>query len=304
MKPRKNTSASVAARLLNRARAKKEDYQFLLTRYALERLLWRLSQSSHADSFILKGAMLFLVWTGEVYRPTKDLDLLAKSTQSAERLGDIFRELCAMECMDDGLRFTPESVAAAPIREEQTYGGIRVTMMAHLINMRIPVQVDVGFGDAVTPEPAESVFPVLLDDSSAPTVRAYNRETAIAEKFEAIVSLGMANSRMKDYYDIFVLQAGFAFDEGALGAAIRATFVRRGTEIPLETPVGLSAEFAHDAIKATQWKAFRNKSSFTVMPPELPEVVRSISEFLARPMAAAVSESLPAKQWSPGGPWR
>jgi predicted nucleotidyltransferase component of viral defense system len=183
----KNMAASVATRLLNRARARNEDYQFLLTRYALERLMWRLAQSQYSDAFVLKGAMVFLVWTGEVYRPTKDLDLLAQSTQTAEHLRAVFAEICNIEVEDDGLVFVADSIEAGQIRDDQTYGGVRLTMRSLLGKMRIPVQIDVGFGDAVTPAAAKSVFPVLLEHSSAPLLRVYPKEASIAEKLDAVV---------------------------------------------------------------------------------------------------------------------
>jgi len=300
----KNMAASVATRLLNRARARNEDYQFLLTRYALERLMWRLAQSRYSDAFVLKGAMVFLVWTGEVYRPTKDLDLLAQSTQTAEHLRAVFAEICNIEVEDDGLVFVADSIEAGQIRDDQAYGGVRLTMRSLLGKMRIPVQIDVGFGDAVTPAADKSVFPVLLEHSSAPLLRVYPKEASIAEKLDAVVSLGMANSRMKDYYDISILLGSFAFDGKAMSSAIRATFTRRGTEFPAETPLGLSDEFALDPTKVTQWKAFRSKGGFKAPPPELPEIVSMVRGFLLPPLMAAATGKSFAASWLPGGPWK
>jgi len=301
--PGKNMAASVATRLLNRARARNEDYHFLLTRYAVERLLWRLAQSQYADAFILKGAMVFLVWTGEVHRPTKDLDLLAQSTQTAERLRTVFAEICNIGVEDDGLVFIAQSIEAGPIRDDQAYGGVRLTIRAHLGKMRIPVQIDVGFGDAVTPDPVKSVFPVVLEHSSAPTLRVYPREVSIAEKLDAMVSLGMVNSRMKDYYDIHVLLGSFAFEGKVLSSALRATFTRRGTELSAEMPLGLSDEFAFDPAKIIQWKAFRNKGTFKSLPPDLPEVISMLRSFLLPPLRAAAAGKSFEASWHPGGPW-
>ena len=299
----KNASASVAARLLSRAREQDEDYQFVLARYAIERLIWRLGRSQYAEAFVLKGAMMFLVWTGEVYRPTKDLDLLARVSHTADRLKSVFEEICQAPVEDDGITFLAESIQAGQIREDQAYGGLRVTMRALLGKIRIPVQIDVGFGDAVTPDPVQSHFPVLLQQSESPVVLAYPRETTIAEKLEAIVSLGMANSRMKDYYDIYVLLRRFPFEGPLLSAAVRATFKRRQTPFPSETPLGLSSEFASDSAKLAQWKAFQKGKGFKLPPPELTEAVREIRDFLLPPLKKAADGRLLAAQWDYRSQW-
>lgn len=234
----KNLSASVRQRLTNLARARGEAFQTLLTRYALERLLYRLSQSEDADRFLLKGALLFLLWSDTPHRATRDIDLLGSGSLAVEALAALFRSLCELDVAEDGLLYLAETVQAGAIREDNLYGGVRVTLTAVLENARIPVQVDIGFGDAITPEPVAIAFPTLLD-FPAPRLRAYQRETVIAEKLEALVTLEMGNSRLKDFYDLFVLGQEFSFEGARLGEAIRATFARRGTPLPEQMPVGL-----------------------------------------------------------------
>jgi predicted nucleotidyltransferase component of viral defense system len=246
-----NIVASVRQRLLSVMRETGDDANLLWRHYATERLLYRLSVSEYAGDFILKGAMLFMAWTGQSYRPTVDMDLLSHGEASSERLVGVFRDVCVLEVDPDGLEFNAKSVKAAAIREEQEYQGQRVTLTASLGKSRIYVQVDVGFGDVVTPRARLIRFPTLLD-FPAPRIRAYPRETVVAEKLQAIVVLGIANSRMKDFYDLYVLARDFAFDGATLTAAIKATFKRRKTEIPHETPLALTEEFGRDDLKSVQ----------------------------------------------------
>lgn len=250
---------SVRQRLLSRSRETGDDYNLLLTRYAVERLLYRLSQSEHGHAFVLKGAMLFTVWTGTLHRPTRDLDLLGFGDPSEERLVSVFRNVCDQAIDDDGMIFDANSVTAAPIRDEHAYAGIRLRIAAKLGNARINLQVDVGFGDVVTPEARTETYPTLLDQA-APRLRVYSPESVIAEKLEAVVSLGMANSRMKDFYDMWVLLQKFDLEDAALAAAIRATFERRHTTIPSSVPLGFTDEFAGDLDKQRQWVGFLHRS--------------------------------------------
>lgn len=296
----RNLPASVQQRLRNRAQRMGEDLQYVLIRYAAERFLYRLSQSDDADAVIVKGALLFLVWAGEAYRATKDLDLMGRRSQSAGELAAMFQRVCQVPVEDDGMVFAADTVQVEEIREDNEYGGLRVKLEARLGNMKIPVQVDVGFGDLVTP-PARAVdFPVLLD-SPAPHVAVYSRETAIAEKFETIVRRGLLNSRMKDYYDLWVMAREFEFDSETLQAAIRATFKRRKTPLPTGTPFGLSDEFGADATKQRQWQAFVNKSRLRLKEPNFGKVVDAIREFLMPVVTASVPYP---RQWSKGGSWR
>ena len=256
--PEPNRVASIRQRLLDGARARNDEFQFVLDRYAVERLLYRLAQSRHRERFLLKGALLFSLWFEQPYRPTRDADFLALESLDAEALGDVVRELCAMT-FDDGLAYLPETMRVAPIREEARYGGLRVSMVAMLGNARCSIQLDVGFGDAVTPGPVLGDYPVLLPDMPSPTLHTYPRETLFAEKLEAIAAFGMADSRLKDYNDLLVLVREGAMDRGTLVQAIIATFRRRGTSLPVEF-AGLSDEFAADRDKQAQWKAFRTRS--------------------------------------------
>lgn len=220
--PLKNIAASVRQRLLERSRQRGEDFQFILSRYASERLLYRLSVSPHREGFVLKGALLFLLWGGELHRPTRDLDLLGFGDSSVAALEKVFRELCATTVEDDGLVFVAESVVAGQIREDQEYGGVRVKLVAMLERAKIPMQVDIGFGDAITPAARWHNYPTLLD-APPPRLRTYPRETVVAEKLEAMVSLGMSNSRMKDFYDVAVLARQFDFDGARSAVSSRAT---------------------------------------------------------------------------------
>lgn len=208
----KDIGASVRARLLRLARERGEDFQLVLTRYANERLLYRLATSGHASRFVLKGAALFTIWTGEPHRATRDVDLLGFGDPSEDHLRAVFADILAVEVDDDGVRFDESTLDVGPIREEQDYGGVRVVLIAQVTNAKVRLQVDVGFGDAITPDAMNVDFPPLLD-FPAPNLRAYPRETVVAEKLEAMVKLGQANSRMKDFYDLAVLSQTFAFEE-------------------------------------------------------------------------------------------
>lgn len=275
MSPAEDRAAqSVRRRLLNRSRATGEDYNLLLTRYAVERLLYRLSRSAHAGGFVLKGAMLFMAWTGALHRPTRDLDLLGSGEPSPERLVRVFREVCAQRVLDDGMKFDAAAVQAAPIRDEHAYAGIWLRLAASLGSAKLKLQVDVGFGDVVTPEPQIGEYPTLLDQP-APQVRMYPPESVVAEKLEATVSLGIANTRMKDFYDSWFLLGHFELDDATLAEAIRATFGRRGTPIPSRVPLALTDEFSENPDKQRQWIGFVQRSGL-VRTPELAVVVHSL----------------------------
>lgn len=298
-----NIAASVRQRLYNLAKAQNDDFQRILTQYALERLLYRLGCSPHAGRFILKGALLFLLWTEEPHRRTRDLDLLGAGDPSPERLAALFREICVLEVEDDGLVFDAATVTAKPIREENIYGGVRVTLKATLDKARIPVQVDVGFGDSVTPEPVAIEFPTLLPFPS-PQLRAYVRETVIAEKFSAMVTLDLDNSRMKDFFDLWFLAKQFAFDGERLKEAIRATFERRTLSIPQGTPTALTTVFSENAAKQTQWKAFvAHNVSEPFHSLSLREVIAFLADFLLPVLKALQGDSAFPFQWEPAGPW-
>jgi len=301
-RPPRNLSASVSQRLLNLTRQSGEDYQYVLMRYGLERMMFRFSQSDYARQFVVKGAMLLRVWTSEQYRPTKDLDLLAILDLSPENLSEIFQEVCTLSVQDDGLEFLENTIRVSEIREDNAYGGLRVTLQARLGKIRIPLQVDVGFGDAVTPEAQPEEFPTLLD-LPAPILLAYPRETSIAEKFEAMVNLGLTNSRMKDYYDVWLLSQQFSFEGETLKTALTATFNRRQTALPREAPAGLSNEFVSEAGKRAQWQAFVLRSRLDSKELSLEKVVDRVAAFVMPPSKAAAERSSFELTWAKGGSW-
>jgi hypothetical protein len=291
----------VQARLVQRTKDIGGEHQTTLARFGGERLLYRLAKSKHADRFILKGASLLLLWLGGGIRPTKDLDLLGFGDTSEQALGQVFESLCAIDAAEDGLTFLADSVRVQPIREGQEYGGMRVTLMAMLGNTRIPMQVDVGSGDAVVPPPEVLDYPGLLDLPRA-RLRAYRRETTVAEKTEAMVRLALANSRMKDFFDIYGLSEGHYFDGTTPAAALSATFQRRATEVPREPPLGLTLEFGENPQKAAQWRAFVTRTK----RPELRDlavVVEAIARFLWPALQAAGGGEPWRFEWPAGGQW-
>ena len=300
----KNISASVRNRLLALSRKRGEDFQQIITRYGLERFLYRISQSHHRDRFILKGAMLFAVWEDQPHRPTRDVDFLGFGDSTQEALQAVFRDICNTPVVDDGLVFASESVRTASIREATEYGGMRVTLSADLAGARIPIQADIGFGDTVTPDPELIRYPTLLDHP-APQLRAYPRESVVAEKYQALVNLGMANSRMKDFYDLWALSSHFDFSGPVLSRAIQRTFARRDTVLPEQTPSGLSQIFYSDKQKNLQWKAFLRKSLLASLSaaPTLEETCRLLESFLMPPTKALTRGQSFTGHWPEGGPW-
>lgn len=269
-------AASVHDRLLAKARTSGSDFNLLLTRYSLERFLYRVSASPYRESFLLKGALLFSLWYDVPRRPTRDADLLGLQSMEREEMAAVFRNICSIPC-EDGMRFLAESVQAVEIREDARYDGVRIELVGMLGKARCPVQIDIGYGDAVTPDPELVRYPPILEDNPVPVLKAYPRETVLAEKLEAIVSLGMANSRMKDFFDLQVLIQDYPADRRLATEAIRRTFERRGTLMPDTLPVGLSDEFAQDRTKQVQWKAFLTKNRMEAL--ELGEVVAMVREF-------------------------
>ncbi|MBN1459588.1 MAG: nucleotidyl transferase AbiEii/AbiGii toxin family protein [Armatimonadetes bacterium] len=295
-RPVTNVAASVRQRLLNLAREQNEDFGLVLTRYAIERLLYRLSRSPHANDFILKGAQLFSLWTEKPHRTTRDLDLLCQGSPELARLETVFRDLCEQQAdPPDGLAFDAGSVRAETIREAAAYDGVRVLVGYEIAGARDRLQVDVGFGDVIVPMPEIVAIPALLD-LPAPRMKAYPMEAVVAEKYEAMISLGMANSRMKDFYDIWLLSRQFEFSGERLCQAISATFSRRKTPLPTGVPVALSPEFAADPGKQTQWRAFVRRSRLTP-EADLSDVVAALREFLMPPTSAIIAGKPLAMVW-------
>lgn len=272
-----NVAASVRARLLNVAKAQGVDFNQVLVRFALERILYRLAQSQHAERFLLKGALLFTLWYDMPHRATRDADLLGFGASDLDAVAQTFREIAAV-AVDDGMAFDPASVMVEEIRKEAGYGGVRVVIAGELAKARCKTQIDVGFGDAVTPAPVDSVYPVLLDDLPAPRLRTYPTYTVVAEKLHAIALLGMTNSRLKDYFDLSVLMERETLDSELLAKAIQATFERRGMAVPGVLPIGLSDEFAHDPSRQALWLTFLKKNELA--PEPLPAIVERLRSAL------------------------
>lgn len=291
-----NLSASILARLLTLAKQRGDDYSLLLNRFAMERLLLRLSTSAHADRFLLKGALLFALWYDEPHRPTRDADLLGFGPDDEAHLIATFRDIVAMD-LGDGTVFDPESVKADAIREDNTYGGTRITLVARVGTARCTLQVDVGFGDAVTPAPQTAAYPTLLNDFQAPTLRVYPVYTVIAEKYQAMVMLGQANSRMKDFYDLAVISQRTQLDGATLAEAIAATFARRQTALPTERPLALTKPFSEDAAKLRQWQAFLNKNR--IQAGTLSDTVALLDNLLWPATQVAATNSQATATWRP-----
>lgn len=297
----RNMGTSIRDRLLNKARAEKLDYNLLLTRYALERLLYRLSLSDQRDQFLLKGAVLFDLWFDVPHRPTHDVDFLGFGSAEIPHLEKVFQDICRIEA-EDGIAFQPDSVKAAEIRKEANYAGVRVTLLGLLDNARCPVQIDVGFGDSVVPGPEDVFYPVILPGMATPKIRAYPRYTVVAEKLEALTSLGMLNSRMKDFFDLWVLAKHADFEGALLARAVAATFERRRTAIPQGAPLGLSDEFITDSQKEKQWQGFLRKNALA--PLSLGKVVNELRDFLLPVLTTISTDGDFDRTWRAGDGWQ
>ena len=300
-RPPANLAASVHDRLLALSRQRREGFQLLQTRYAQERLLYRLTRSRHSRQFVLKGALLYTIWNDQPYRPTRDLDLLGYGDGSAEGLRAAFQEICSVSVEPDGLEFDPDHIEVSEIRENQEYGGKRIRLMARLGSSHIVLRVDIGFGDAVTPGVQNQLFPVLLGEMPRPYVQTYPRETVVSEKLQTIVVLGMMNSQMKDLFDLDVMATRFSFDGPILVQAIRATFNRRKTLIPREPPLALLDAFAEDAAKGKQWQAFLHRGDMEAVA--LPVTMKRLQAFALPPLMAAGQDEGFDRIWPKGGPW-
>jgi predicted nucleotidyltransferase component of viral defense system len=297
-----NVAASVRARLLKVSKQRQEDFTLTLMNYGAERFLYRLANSRHREHFVLKGAMLFAVRVGEQYRPTRDLDLLGLGEASEAAVTAAVREIATTAVDDDGLVFDVDGLEVHAIREDNAYGGIRAVMQAHLAEARIHIQVDVGFGDAITPAAINVEFPTLLADMPAPNVLAYPTETIVAEKVEAMVQLGLSNSRMKDFTDVAIAAKRTAFDGPTLVAALQATFRCRGTQLPGADMVALSEQFVEDDRAQANWKAYVRREGLLGFD-SLAQLVAELRAFLVAPLEHAQTGESSTERWIPGGPW-
>jgi predicted nucleotidyltransferase component of viral defense system len=300
-RPAANPAASIRARLDQLARRRGVELQLVLSEFAIERLLYRLGVSAHADRFVLKGATLFRLWSGDERRATWDLDLLGRGASGVADVVAVVREICAIPAAD-GIAFATDAITGEEIREPDEYTGVRVRLDAQLAGARIPVQVDVGFGDAVWPAPVREALPSLLDQEPA-RVLVYPRETMVAEKVEAMLALGVTNSRMKDFYDVYRLAESAAFQGDTLARSIRITFERRRTPFPDGEPLVLRQGFLAAPERQTQWRALLRRGRLSA-PPHTRELTEALRGFLL-PVIAAAASGLPFDaQWKPGGPWR
>ena len=272
-------AASIRAKLLNIAKAENTDFNQVLVRYALERLLYRVSQSEYSDQFLLKGALLFTLWYDMPHRPTRDADLLGFGDSDLKSIENAFREISSIQ-VDDGIFFDPDSVVVEEIRKEAGYAGARVLITAELAKAKSKTQIDIGFGDAVTPHPIDAIYPTLINDMPAPQLRVYPIYTVAAEKLHAIALFGMTNTRLKDYFDLQVLLDREQFDMLTLAEAISATFTRRGMPVPTEVPTGLTEEFANDPTRQKLWEAFIRKND--IKPMSLNKTVGQIKELFEK----------------------
>lgn len=292
----KHNSASVLARLLNLAKERGDDYNLVLNRFALERLLSRLSKSRHANQFLLKGALLFTLWYQHPHRPTRDADLLGFGDINADDLAAIFKDVVTMN-LEDGIVFDATSVRVDSIREDNAYGGLRVRLTARIGSARCALQIDVGFGDAVTPKAQSVTYPTLLPDFDSPRLKAYPIYTVIAEKYHAMVVLNLANTRMKDFYDLSVIATRSELEGALLAQAITATFARRQTALPTEPPLALRSDFAAEPIKLQQWQAFLAKNRLQVT--DFGEVIGLLYTLLWPATQVAVMGSKANARWDP-----
>jgi len=300
--PPRNIAASVRQRLRNASDQSGERFNDLLQHYALERLLYRLAASAHRNRFILKGALMLRVWEVATIRPTRDIDLLGRTKNDPERIAVMMRDICATPVDPDGLEFDPASIKFGRIAEEAAYEGVRVTFAGRLASARIPMQIDIGFGDKVTPNPVEIEYPSVLDMPRARLI-GYTPETSIAEKLHVMLHRGTLNSRMKDFFDIWALSRARSFDGSTLSLAVQTTCEQRET-IVTASPIALGPEAIEDPQKAMQWTAFRKRLGLSDAPETFSEVGTWVAAFL-RPVLEEVAANRDLdRTWPPGGPWK
>lgn len=300
----KDPAASIRARLLNHAKSTKDDFTRVLTRYAIERLLFRLSQTEAAERYVLKGAMLFVTWPQYVARPTGDLDLLGQGDPDPDALRALFAEICAVDAPEDGIRFDPDSVKVEPVREADKYQGATLSLKGHLAGAVITVLIDIGFGDHVHPAPKREVFPSLLPDLPQANILMYPPATVIAEKFEAMIRFGEANGRIKDFYDIWVTTRTFRLDLAQVVAAVGGTLRRRETPIPTESPVGLTDAFAASQEDRGLWTGFLRRTPPALEPPPFRELQSELRRFFGPILASLATPEGARGTWDPdAGTW-
>jgi len=297
----KNTSMSVHQRLLNMAKGSSRPFNELLQHFAIERFIYRLSKGPYADRFILKGALMLSVWSGLISRPTMDIDLLGKINNSLEEIKAVMRETCKMGVEDDGMSFNEETVSAARITEDAEYEGVRVRIKGNLGNARVSLQIDIGFGDVIVPGPGKVAYPTLLEFPS-PELNGYTMETTIAEKYQAMVKLGVLNSRMKDFYDIWMLSRTFDFNGEVMAEAIERTFMNRKTDLTND-PAIFDPSFGRDGTRQVQWQGFIRKARLRNVPGDFGDVMAGIKIFLEPPVRSLADRRTFHSTWKASGPW-
>jgi len=297
-----NISASVHQRLLNKARELGRPFNELLQYFSIERFIYRLSKTPHAPKFILKGALMFTTWNIQTTRTTKDIDLLGRLENSVEAITEATKDICNQKVEPDGMSFDADSVVSIPIIEDAIYEGIRVNIRGNLGKSRVSLQLDIGFGDVVFPSESSVTFPTILD-FPAPKLKGYSRESIIAEKFQAMIKLGELNSRMKDFYDIWLLSKQFDFDSHVLVEAINKTFKARRTDIPSKPSV-FKKSFAKDKMRETQWRAFLRKTVLVDTSQSFHEIITESKLFLVPVLSAVAAGKSFQKIWKAPGPWK
>jgi len=298
---RRDIGASVRQRLLNKSRTQGRPFQELIQYFAMERFLYLLAKSPYSDRFVLKGALLLTAWRAPQSRPTMDIELAGRVDNQLDHIKEIVARVCEVDVEPDGIPFNRTSMYVSRINEDADYEGVRVQFHATLARARIPMQLDIGFGDVITPGPTDIEYPSLLD-FPAPVLRAYPKETVVAEKLEALTALGLLNSRLKDFYDVALLSRMYPFEGERLVKAISATFRHRGTTIEPE-PIGLTKAYCDYPARAIQWRAFVRRSRFGEEAGELVRLVGEVRQF-ALPVLSTVAAGIPFKAlWKPGGPW-
>ncbi len=293
---------SIRHRLRNEFRARGEEMSLGLQRYAVERFLYRLGRSQHRERFILKGSMLFAIW-GKAYRPTRDIDFTGYGSPAAHDVIRAFYDICTTPDDVDQIVFDTDGIMAEPIRDGSEYPGLRITLRARLGGSSIPLQVDVGFGNAIVPGPEETECRTILGDPP-PRILAYPCEAVVAEKFHALVTLGERNSRYKDFYDLRALSKEFAFERATLGRAVKATFDRRATLMTEGLPVALTGSFYSDESRALQWRNYVRRNDLGPVPEDFRQVGEQLVRFLQPIWGDIVMQNAPHGDWQPGGPWR
>jgi predicted nucleotidyltransferase component of viral defense system len=300
----RNPAASLKQKLRNYAKATGDDVALVLTRYLNERFLYRLSLSPYRERFILRGATLFTIWDAEPHRATRDIDLLAFGESSPEALRQVMEAICAPSIEEEGVTFLPETLTIEERVEGRVYQGLHLEMQAALAETRLRLEIDVAFGEAVVPPPEEVELPVLLG-KPPPRLRVYRKETAIAEKCQAMVSLGVANTRMKDFYDLWYLSRTYEFEGALLHDALQSTFTRRQTPFPADgLPLAFTDSFVDDVLKQRQWNAFLGKARLRRGQSALSAVIPQIRAFLQPPLQALAENRFFEGRWTPAEGWR